>query len=137
MRGGIVYKATHLASGKVYVGATTRSLGARKFQHYHYAAQTPFTKFLRSLPECEFEWEVIEECSDHKALKRRERAIIKEHKNNCFNIQHAVDGKYYFIHVRTTTAIKDALQKVAKSNKTTLSNYGHKILAKALAGDPS
>lgn len=66
---GIIYKATNLINGKVYIGQTTRTLEQRKNQHYRDSESNfdyVFYKAIRKYGKENFYWEVIDyaECRD-------------------------------------------------------------------------
>lgn len=58
----LVYKAHNKKNGKVYIGLTTQSLGARKASHLRSAKSgsvAHFHKAIRKHGEDSFEWSVI------------------------------------------------------------------------------
>lgn len=61
---GIIYKATNIKNGKVYVGKSARTLEIRKAEHLRKASKyspNPFYKALYEYGAEAFKWEVIEE----------------------------------------------------------------------------
>ncbi len=78
----IVYKATNKITGKCYVGKTASGLQARKRGHLDYAkviekATAIFHKAIHSYGPDNFQWEILEECSDHAHMCEREMHHIK------------------------------------------------------------
>ena len=71
---GIIYKATNMTDGKVYIGQTTMPLKRRISIHLHDAEmpKTRFHKAINRYGENAFKWEIIEEitASDIGILKR-------------------------------------------------------------------
>lgn len=63
MYSGIIYKATNLSNGKVYIGQTTRSLEERKHAHEICADKTTtlFAFAIREFGIDGFKWEQIDE----------------------------------------------------------------------------
>lgn len=86
---GVIYKATNLINGKVYIGRTVRDLKERKYAHIYRALNynTPY-KFhcaLRKYGEDAFVWEVIDSATSHDELNERE--IYWINKYNSFSAQ--------------------------------------------------
>ena len=82
---GIIYKATHIVSGRPYIGQTTKDLDRRKWEHLNLASRTDspqsvshFIRALRKYGAESFEWEVLEECETQEELDIQEVAWIKE-----------------------------------------------------------
>jgi len=72
---GIIYKATNLINGKVYIGQTVKSLQQRRTTHYEKAKQKINTHFYDALNAYSpniFLWEVIEYCYNKNDLNIRE-----------------------------------------------------------------
>jgi group I intron endonuclease len=88
----IIYKATNKINGKCYIGQTIKTLNIRKTGHYssmRFGSQLKFHKALRKYDKEDFQWEVIEKCSNSQELDKMEMFYIKECKslkngyNNC------------------------------------------------------
>lgn len=87
---GLIYVATHNASGKKYVGCTTKGLEMRKAQHLLSAAQgSPykFHKALRELGFSAFSWRVICSCDGKADMYAKEKHWIAAYNSyrNGFN----------------------------------------------------
>jgi len=67
----IVYKATHRATGRVYVGQTVRPLGIRISQHA-YRNRTWFEKAVRYHGRKAFDWEIVDSATTLDELNRKE-----------------------------------------------------------------
>ncbi|AIZ41224.1 GIY-YIG nuclease family protein [Cellulophaga baltica] len=87
---GIIYKATNRENGKVYVGATTKSLEARKIDHIQKSKENKGSVFQVALgtfgPEA-FIWEVIYETESINDLADKESYFISKFdcRNNGYN----------------------------------------------------
>lgn len=72
----IIYKATNLVNGKVYIGQTIQELWARKAHHKHIALKdkrdTIFTRAIRKYGWENFDWKIIDSASDIDELNQKE-----------------------------------------------------------------
>jgi group I intron endonuclease len=70
---GIIYKATNLINGKVYIGQTTNSLEQRAKQHFLKKDDgTYFHNALKKYGQDGFKWEVIDQANDEHELIDKE-----------------------------------------------------------------
>jgi group I intron endonuclease len=69
---GIVYLASNILSGKLYVGITIRSLKTRIRAHKSAAKVKPcvFYRAIRKYGIDTFEWSILEECNNENLLSR-------------------------------------------------------------------
>jgi len=73
---GIIYTATCIANGKVYVGQTTRILEKRLKEHFKLARSSTakyksyFCKALSKYGKDSFVWEVIDKADSRKELNK-------------------------------------------------------------------
>lgn len=78
-----VYRVTHTASGKVYVGATAAVLDWRMSRHFAAAFSDklpgPFYEAIREHGIAAFRWEVLRECESKAAMWAAEREEIERH----------------------------------------------------------
>lgn len=77
----IIYKATNLVNGKVYIGQTIRSLEYRKRRHLQDAKRgdsTHFHQALRKYGEHNFVFEVIDEAFNKTELNKLENYYIQQ-----------------------------------------------------------
>lgn len=78
---GIIYKATNLANGKVYIGQTKKGLETRKKQHLRDAEKskrnkTYFHHAINKYGESGFHWEVIDRADTPEELSEKEEDWI-------------------------------------------------------------
>jgi len=94
----ILYMVAHIPSMRFYVGKTTKSLPARKKQHYNDAicrALTHFHKALMKYPKDEFQWVTLKKLSNKYDLNKSEIDFIKLLKSvghTLFNMTDGGDG---------------------------------------------
>ncbi|MDS7057079.1 NUMOD3 domain-containing DNA-binding protein [Klebsiella pneumoniae] len=73
---GIIYKATNLINGKIYIGQTTLELKERKRGHIYDASIrkyiSVFHRAIRKYGEDNFKWEVIDKASNSDELNQKE-----------------------------------------------------------------
>ena len=70
---GIIYKATNLINGKVYIGQTIRSLEDRIIAHYHRRNDgTYFHNALNKYEKEDFSWEIIDYADSLEELDNKE-----------------------------------------------------------------
>ena len=69
---GIIYKATNLVNGKIYIGQTTKSLEWRRQRHKTETRDSRFTRALRKYGMEKFNWEVIQVCDSLDELNNTE-----------------------------------------------------------------
>ena len=95
----ICYSATHNASGKQYIGITTRDLAARKAEHETHSAQGGQTMFHTALLRYgkeNFSWKVEAEGED-EVIKKLERMLIADRRTlvpRGFNSTNEAYGHY-------------------------------------------
>ena len=81
MKEGIIYKATNVVTGEVYVGATTISLQERINDHYNKATKNYGHKFQNAIREYGFEsfiWEQIDTGINTDELALKEKYYIQK-----------------------------------------------------------
>ena len=84
---GLIYKATDVIDGRVYIGQTVQSLIQRKNEHYKGARCGDVNYFHSALREREFEWSVLDEFEGEKdyvihCLNVAEEYQILKHRSN-------------------------------------------------------
>jgi group I intron endonuclease len=159
----IIYKATNVSNGKVYIGKTTLSLNVRKARHYASAKRGSETNFHRALRihsnEC-FKWEILSKAIDETELNEFEVKYIKEYNSykKGYNMTEGGDGGFTYkkgteMYERikhklgkwkngnpgaTKEAIEkrlEAFKKVNWPNGKSHSNYGHSYNKGCLLGN--
>lgn len=90
-----VYRVKHKASGRIYIGATTRPLDERMARHFmaalHDGKAGGFYDALRADGIGAFEWDVLHECATQNEMWAVERHLIHDfnsHEPNGFNQTH-------------------------------------------------
>ena len=86
----IVYRAKNKINNKSYIGITTKTLEHRKITHQK-AAKYSNRKFYTALNKYgfdNFEWSVLDECSDMTDLENKEQYYIEKYNsfNNGYNL---------------------------------------------------
>lgn len=138
--GGIIYKATNIINGKVYIGKTVQTLKQRKYVHKSYSKRDTsdkkviFHNALKKYGWENFKWEILCECDDYNLLGIRETMKI------IVNNSHYIDGYGYNMTYGGEGCLgykhsESARKKISKSktgennpmfNKTTTGFKGHK-----------
>lgn len=90
-----VYRVRHKATGKIYIGATTRSVDERMARHFvaalHDEKQGALYDAIRSDGITAFEWNVLHECGTETEMWEVERQCIHDfnsHEPNGYNQTH-------------------------------------------------
>jgi group I intron endonuclease len=98
---GIIYKATNVINGKIYIGLTTRSFKERIIGHRSDALKGSTTYFHNALRKYgfeNFEWVVIDECKEFNELCCLEQFYIKyfqtNNKNFGYNLTKGGEGTF-------------------------------------------
>lgn len=78
---GIIYQATNLVNGKIYIGKTIQKFKYRKADHIRSAlkkdSQTYFHLAIRKYGRNSFKWEILEESNSLEELNDMEKYYIK------------------------------------------------------------
>ena len=76
----VVYRATNLQTGSVYIGSTIKGLEDRRKRHLMRAFKpNDFRVDLRKHGMHNFKWEIIDTATNAGELRKKETALIKEH----------------------------------------------------------
>jgi group I intron endonuclease len=82
LKGGIIYKATNLINGKIYIGKTIYSLSERKSKHLYYAKKNNNSYVLHAAINKygadNFQWEIVDQCLFPDMLCELEKKYIKQ-----------------------------------------------------------
>lgn len=131
---GIIYKATNVATGEVYIGATTIKLKERINDHYNKAVKDYGYKFQNAIREYgieNFTWEQIDTAQDPNELALKETNYITKFDsvNNGYNSDRGGGFKklIYQFNIENGELVNsyDDLSSAAKSvnaNYTSISN---------------
>ncbi len=112
----IIYKATNLINGKIYIGQSQHTLETRKSEHLSDAKNSCKQYFTRAL--CKhgadgFTWEVIQICKDIDELNQQEVYYIAYYnamnKDVGYNLTEGGGGTVGFKHS------EDTIQKISKA----------------------
>ena len=86
---GLIYRATNLVNGKIYIGQTVRTLHKRKLEHLNEAIKKEsnfiFHKAIRKYENHNFKWEILGHCDNTNDLDFLEIAFIEKFKSNVRN----------------------------------------------------
>lgn len=100
---GIIYKATLLIDGRIYIGQTTRSLKERISEHSH-KGLFYFNNVIAKYGIDNFKWEIIDKANYQKELDEKESYCISLYKSNIkefgFNLTSGGDHGVYSEEVR-------------------------------------
>lgn len=119
----IIYKATNLVNGKVYIGQTVKTLEKRKRKHINDAvsnrSKNVFHKALRKYGEDNFTWEVIDSAESETELSEKEiywisfyHSYIYVDNSNGYNMTIGGEGANGFKHSDETKKKMGDLQKL-------------------------
>jgi len=130
-----IYKWTHIASGRCYIGQSTQEPNRRRLEHIaesRYSEKTyHFHNALRKYGIEAFTWEVLAHAKDIKELNLLEEQHMQKFDciNNGFNIRNGGDNKLHSIesklrmseaqksaHARRRALGKDTFKKIRKTS---------------------
>jgi len=110
-RYGIIYQATNILDGKVYIGQTVRDLNDRKNGHFYKAVKENknehFCNAIKKYGKENFIWETICKCQSKEELDEIEQEYIwlNNSNNNILGYNISIGG-----HSRTKIDIKEAVR---------------------------
>lgn len=111
----VVYKVENKINDKVYIGATC-NFSRRKAQHIHTAKNNStnslFHKDIRDYGKDNFEWKIIEKCSNKNYLEENEKYYIKLYGTRCYNDSIGGKGSTGF---KFSKELKEKLSAVGKN----------------------
>jgi group I intron endonuclease len=110
----IVYKAENKVNGCVYIGATTRTLNARKTRHERDArngSKHAFHQAIREHGADNFEWSIIDTASTAKELNEKEKRWIAYYRaeGGIYNVQEGGNPMY---NAETRQRVSEAMRNV-------------------------
>ena len=129
-----LYKVVNVSEGQTYIGATTKSIDARKVDHEHKANRGSGSYFQEAIgtygPDA-FEWEQIDTANDVNELAEKEKQYIL-HYNSIENGYNQDSGGgfqknvyQYYSADGTLVAVYDSLESAASAvdaSRTSISN---------------
>ncbi len=115
----IVYRATNLINGKIYIGQTIKTLTRRKSKHLYdtnHGSPLYFHKALRKYGFNNFKWQVICICPNINILNEQEEYYIAFYNsmNNGYNMTSG--GKNYI-------PSEETKQKISENNRLHVEGY--------------
>jgi group I intron endonuclease len=116
----ILYKALNKANGKCYIGQTNRSL-EKRIQEHLTANNTRFHKALETHGIENFEWTILETCTDRQRANQREIELIEEY--NSYNMG-------YNSHLGGRAGGYTTEESIKKRQATRQANGGYKTVSK-------
>lgn len=138
MKEGIIYKATNVVTGEVYVGATTISLQERINDHYNKATKNYGHKFQNAIREYGFEsfiWEQIDTAQDLNELALKESNYIEKFDsiNNGYNSDRGGGFKKLIYQYNLTGELESTFQSLEEASKS--SSISEESISHACVGD--
>lgn len=138
MKEGIIYKATNVATGEVYIGATTISLHERINDHYNKATKNCGHKFQNAIREYGFEsfiWEQIDTGINTDELALKEKYYIQKFDsfNNGYNSDRGGGFKKTIYQYNLTGELESTFQSLEEASKS--SSISEESISHACVGD--
>ena len=124
-----IYKFTHLASGRCYIGQTTQDPNRRRLEHIsdsrHTTKEYHFHNALRKYGVDSFVFEVIDSANSLEELNLLEEKYVDQYNsiNNGFNIRQAGGNK---LHSEESKQRMSEAQKAAHARRRNLNCNKHK-----------
>lgn len=138
MKEGIIYKATNVATGEVYIGATTINLKDRINDHYNKAVKDYGYKFQNAIREYgieNFTWEQIDTAQDPNELALKESNYIEKFDtvNNGYNSNRGGGFKKLIYQYSLTGELESTFQSLEEASKS--SSISEDSISHACVGD--
>lgn len=138
MKEGIIYKATNVATGEVYIGATTINLKDRINDHYNKAVKDYGYKFQNAIREYgieNFTWEQIDTAQDTNELALKESYYISKFDsiNSGYNSDRGGGFKKLIYQYNLTGKIESTFQSLEEASKS--SSISEDSISHACVGD--
>lgn len=138
MKEGIIYKATNVATGEVYIGATTIELEERIKDHYNKAVKNYGHKFQTAIREYGIEnikWEQIDTAQDSNELALKESRYIEKFDtvNNGYNSDRGGGFKKLIYQYSLTGELESTFQSLEEASKS--SSISEDSISHACVGD--
>lgn len=138
MKEGIIYKATNVATGEVYIGATTINLKDRINDHYNKAIKDYGYKFQNAIRDYgieNFTWEQIDTAQDLNVLALKETNYISKFDsiNNGYNSDRGGGFKKLIYQYNLTGELESTFQSLEEASKS--SSISEESISHACLGD--
>lgn len=138
MKEGIIYKATNVATGEVYIGATTINLKDRINDHYNKSVKDYGYKFQNAIREYgieNFTWEQIDTAQDPNELALKESNYIEKFDtvNNGYNSNRGGGFKKLIYQYSLTGELESTFQSLEEASKS--SSISEDSISHACVGD--
>ena len=138
MKEGIIYKATNVVTGEIYVGATTVSLQERINDHYNKATKNYGHKFQNAIREYGFEsfiWEQIDTGINTDELALKEKYYIQKFDSfhNGYNSDRGGGFKKTIYQYNLTGELESTFQSLEEASKS--SSISEDSISHACVGD--
>jgi len=138
MKEGIIYKATNVATGEVYIGATTVELEERMKDHYNKAVKNYGYKFQTAIREYGIEnikWEQIDTAQDSNELALKESRYIEKFDsiNSGYNSDRGGGFKKLIYKFNFTGELESTFQSLEEASKS--SSISKESISHACVGD--
>ena len=138
MKEGIIYKATNVVTGEIYVGATTVSLQERINDHYNKATKNYGHKFQNAIREYGFEsfiWEQIDTGINTDELALKEKYYIQKFDSfhNGYNSDRGGGFKKTIYQYNLTGELESTFQSLEEASKS--SSISEESISHACIGD--
>lgn len=138
MKEGIIYKATNVVTGEVYVGATTINLEDRINDHYNKAVKDYGYKFQNAIRDYgieNFTWEQIDTAQDPNELALKESNYIEKFDtvNNGYNSDRGGGFKKLIFQYNLTGELESTFQSLEEASKS--SSISEESISHACVGD--
>ena len=138
MKEGIIYKATNVATGEVYIGATTISSQERINDHYNKATKNYGHKFQNDIREYGFEsfiWEQIDTGINTDELALKEKYYIQKFDSfhNGYNSDRGGGFKKTIYQYNLTGELESTFQSLEEASKS--SSISEESISHACVGD--
>ena len=138
MKEGIIYKATNVATGEVYIGATTIELEERIKDHYNKAVKNYGHKFQNAIREYGFEsfiWEQIDTGINTDELALKEKYYIQKFDSfhNGYNSDRGGGFKKTIYQYNLTGKLESTFQSLEEASKS--SSISEESISHACIGD--
>lgn len=133
----IIYKATNKINGKIYIGQTVRTLGARISDHFR-STVGRFPRALRKYGLDNFDFSVVESCESKEVMNERERYWISFFSSNGsegYNLTEGGENPPSQKGVKRSEETKLKLRGLRNSLGTKRSDEMKNRLAEAMAGN--